>query len=217
MKPQAMAIIVALHLAAIYGLATSTVVRQAHSTLRAVLILPEIELPRLPPPPPPKPPTAQKASRAPDPLPQRAIDAPPTPNIVTSTTDQLPVPIVIQAPAPTAWPVAAVNLAPAPASPPPIKPAKIELPSSDAQYLNNPTPIYPPVSKRMNEQGNVVLRVLVSPEGVAQQIELKTSSGYERLDNAAIKAVNQWRFVPGKRNGQAEAMWFNVPINFELS
>jgi protein TonB len=42
------------------------------------------------------------------------------------------------------------------------------------------------------------------------------SSGYDRLDQAAVSTVLKWRYVPGKRGGVPEAMWFNVPINFVL-
>ena len=68
----------------------------------------------------------------------------------------------------------------------------------------------------MGEQGKVVLRVLIDAQGVPQQVELKQSSGYERLDQQALETVLRWRFVPGKRNGVPEAMWNVVPIQFVL-
>ena len=68
----------------------------------------------------------------------------------------------------------------------------------------------------MGEQGKVVLRVLIGAQGVPQQVELKQSSGYERLDQQALETVQRWRFVPGKRNGVPEAMWNVVPIQFVL-
>ncbi len=68
----------------------------------------------------------------------------------------------------------------------------------------------------MGEQGKVVLRVLIDAQGVPQQVELKQSSGYERLDQQALETVQRWRFVPGKRNGVPEAMWNVVPIQFVL-
>ena len=72
------------------------------------------------------------------------------------------------------------------------------------------------MSRRMGEQGKVVLRVLIDAQGVPQQVELKQSSGYERLDQQALETVQRWRFVPGKRNGVPEAMWNVVPIQFVL-
>ena len=92
----------------------------------------------------------------------------------------------------------------------------IQLPSSNAAYLNNPRPSYPAISRRMNEQGKVVLRVFIDESRNPQQIEINKSSGYERLDKAALDAVKRWKFVPGKRNGVPEGMWRLVPINFVL-
>ena len=90
------------------------------------------------------------------------------------------------------------------------------LPSSEAHGLNNPKPAYPRVSRRLNEQGQVVIRVFVAADGSAQQGEVKTTSGYDRLDQEALRTVLRWRFVPGQRFGTPEAMWFNVPVNFVL-
>ncbi len=95
-------------------------------------------------------------------------------------------------------------------------PAQLSLPSTDADYLNNPAPPYPRASRRMGEQGTVVLRVFINTEGRAEQAEIRTSSGYTRLDEAALETVKRWRYVPGKRAGVPEPMWFNVPIRFVL-
>lgn len=95
-------------------------------------------------------------------------------------------------------------------------PASLVLPSSDADYLNNPPPAYPRMSKRMGEQGTVIVRVLIGLQGSAEQAEIRTSSGYDRLDKAALETVQRWRYSPGKRHGTPEAMWFNVPVHFVL-
>jgi len=95
-------------------------------------------------------------------------------------------------------------------------PPSLVLPSSDADYLNNPAPVYPRMSKRMGEQGTVIVRVFIGLQGTAEQAEIRTSSGYERLDKTALETVQRWRFVPGKRHGTPEAMWFNVPVRFVL-
>ena len=68
----------------------------------------------------------------------------------------------------------------------------------------------------MGEQGTVVIRVFISTEGRAEKAEVRTSSGYARLDETALTTVQRWRFVPGQRAGVPEAMWFNVPIRFVL-
>ncbi len=93
---------------------------------------------------------------------------------------------------------------------------RIELPSSDADYLHNPKPAYPPQSRRLNEQGKVVVRVFIGADGLPQKAQVHQSSGYDRLDQAALATVLKWRYVPGRRGGTPEAMWFNVPINFVL-
>lgn len=93
----------------------------------------------------------------------------------------------------------------------------MDLPRSDADYLNNPAPAYPPVSRRLGEAGNVVVRVFIAADGSAQKGEVRASSGFERLDAAALAAALRWRYVPGKRGGTPEAMWVNVPINFALN
>jgi len=93
---------------------------------------------------------------------------------------------------------------------------KVVLPSSDADYLHNPKPPYPPLSKRLGEQGKVVVRTLIGADGVPQKAEIKQSSGFERLDQSALATALRWRYVPGKRAGVPEAMWFNVPFSFVL-
>jgi protein TonB len=101
---------------------------------------------------------------------------------------------------------------------PPAKPLApvLQLPSSNADYLNNPAPVYPAISQRLGEQGQVVVRVLIGKDGQAHQGDVHQSSGYDRLDQAALRAVLSWRFVPGQRAGVPQDMWFNVPVSFNL-
>lgn len=93
---------------------------------------------------------------------------------------------------------------------------EVVLPSQNAAYLNNPTPPYPAISRRMGEQGRVVVRVLIDDNGMPQQAQLESSSGHARLDQAAVSAVLSWRFVPGRKGGKPQTMWFSVPITFDL-
>lgn len=90
------------------------------------------------------------------------------------------------------------------------------MPSSDAAYLNNPKPAYPNMSRRLGEQGRVMLRVYVGTDGLPKEAQIHKSSGYERLDHAAETAVMRWRFSPGTRNGAVEPMWVIIPINFVM-
>ncbi|HJV88951.1 MAG TPA: energy transducer TonB [Holophagaceae bacterium] len=92
----------------------------------------------------------------------------------------------------------------------------IQGPRFDAAYLQNPPPDYPSLSRRLGEEGRVILRVLVSPEGRAEQVELRQSSGHARLDQAALGTVRRWRFVPARRGSDSLAAWVLVPLTFTL-
>lgn len=103
-----------------------------------------------------------------------------------------------------------------PAPPAPAATAPVIPPNFVAAYLDNPAPQYPHLSRRLRESGTVLLHVRVSPEGRSAQVEVNKSSGYDRLDQAAIEAVRKWRFVPAKQGEQAVSAWVIVPINFQL-
>lgn len=90
-------------------------------------------------------------------------------------------------------------------------------PRFDADYLNNPKPHYPPLSRRLREEGVVMLRVYVLPSGLPDAVELKRSSGSVRLDEVALSTVRQWRFVPARSGDVAVAAWVLVPIAFSLA
>jgi protein TonB len=77
-------------------------------------------------------------------------------------------------------------------------------------------PEYPPLSNRMNEQGKVVLRVELGEDGRVANTEVKTSSGYRRLDDAALNAVMAWRCKPAVRNGVAVRAVALQPFKFTL-
>jgi protein TonB len=85
----------------------------------------------------------------------------------------------------------------------------------DADYLHNPAPAYPAQSRRLKEEGTVLLLVRVSVEGTPLSVEVRNSSGFERLDEAGLQAVRQWRFVPAKRGGENVAASVLVPIQFK--
>ncbi|WP_310451904.1 energy transducer TonB [Sulfuritalea sp.] len=147
----------------------------------------------------------------PPPQPKRNLP-PPSPQLLASTTpSEAPAAFAVppqppQPPSPV--PAAPINIAPAPVA---ITAARF-----DADYLDNPKPVYPLVARRLGEQGKVLLRVYVSAAGLAEKVELKTGSGFARLDQAATDAVSRWRFVPARRGDQAFAAWVQVPITFQL-
>jgi protein TonB len=86
----------------------------------------------------------------------------------------------------------------------------------DADYLNNPAPTYPQLSRRMREEGKVLLRVVVSADGTPRLVEISQGSGSERLDKAARSAVERWRFVPARQGERAIEAAVLVPIIFKL-
>jgi protein TonB len=83
--------------------------------------------------------------------------------------------------------------------------------------LNNPAPAYPAASRRFGEQGRVLLDVYIQPDGRVGEIRLKQSSGYPRLDEAALDAVRRWRYVPAHRGDEPIAYWYVQPISFSLN
>ncbi|MBS1160010.1 MAG: outer rane transport energization protein TonB [Proteobacteria bacterium] len=128
------------------------------------------------------------------------------PSIDTSSSKQAVVSAPPAAP-PESQPTASTN---APAAEP-VSSARF-----DADYLKNPAPAYPPLARRMGEEGKVILRVSVQPQGTADSVEIRTSSGSPRLDEAAQKTVRNWKFIPAKRGDVAVQSWVLVPIIFKL-
>ena len=206
--------VVLLHIGFIWALQSGLLMRAVEIVVPVAVLSQFIEppVPKITPEPPapkPEPAPVKKTvaiPMAPAPQPLAIADPTPSPNApVGVTTPQPPL-------APITAPVAAAPTAPAAAA----APATVQLPSSDADYLQNPRPPYPPLSKRLNEQGKTTVRVLIGIDGLPQRSEITKSSGFERLDQAAMTTVMRWRYVPGKRGGVPEAMWFNVPINWVL-
>lgn len=117
------------------------------------------------------------------------------------------VPVVTQASPPSAEPAPAS----APAAPTTVTQARF-----DADYLQNQAPAYPALSRRIGEEGKVVLRVFVEPNGRPSQIQINAGSGSLRLDQAAQEAVWRWEFVPARRGNETVGAWVLVPIVFIL-
>ena len=99
---------------------------------------------------------------------------------------------------------------------PPVNTVETNTPIFDADYLHNPPPIYPTLSKRAREVGKVVLKVYVEPSGIAGSVEIQEGSGFERLDKSALLAVRRWKFVPAKQGANAIGTWVLVPIVFNM-
>lgn len=134
--------------------------------------------------------------------------SPPEPAPVPAFTPPTPTPLaVVAVPAPVPEP--APVLAPAPA-PPTI------IPASAVQYLEAPVLDYPRLARRKGEAGRVMVRVYIDTAGLPRNVQVSTTSGHVRLDDAAVAAVQKARFRPYTQNGQPTAGWASIPINFEL-
>ncbi|MEE7625754.1 energy transducer TonB, partial [Methylobacter sp. Wu8] len=115
---------------------------------------------------------------------------------------------------------------PAPSSAPPVaasaapsKPAATPFTEANfnANYGSNPKPKYPRIATSRGWEGTVRLLVRVSAEGDSEEITVQTSSGHDVLDEAAIEAVEKWKFIPAKRGDTAVSSSVIVPINFVLN
>lgn len=85
------------------------------------------------------------------------------------------------------------------------------------EYLREPSPRYPPQSRKLREQGLVVLRVVIDERGVACDIDIESSSGYTRLDHAAKDAVSRAAFRPYIEDGTPRRALVLIPIEFALN
>ena len=132
-----------------------------------------------------------------------------TPSEQTITTQPLPEAAVVEAP--IIYPPLPEPVVEAPPPPPPLP--KI---ISGVEYLKAPKPEYPPLSKRMGEEGRVTLRVLVNEKGNSDQVNVQQTSGSSRLDDEARQAILRSQFKPHIEDGKAIAVYTIVPITFHL-
>jgi protein TonB len=189
----------ALHAAAVAALLSYEPARSAILAAAPIMVdwiaAPKVE----PTPEPPQPPKPKPVHKKPPPV--------ETPKVITAPVET-PSPIV--APAPPPPPPEPVALAPAPT------PIAVAPPIFNADYLQNPKPVYPKLSAKLHEEGLVTLRVLVNSNGSADEVRLQTSSGSARLDEAARATVRSWKFVPARRGNEPVPAWVLIPISFKL-
>lgn len=106
-------------------------------------------------------------------------------------------------------PAVATRSAAVDATPLPVREAR-------PRYRENSPPRYPVAARRFGQQGTVLLDVLVDKTGRVNDLRVHKSSGYGRLDEAALKSVRDWLFEPGRRDGQEVEMWVQVPVRFQI-
>jgi periplasmic protein TonB len=189
-------LVVLLHVAVIYALVTA-LAHRAVEVVRAPIetkIIDEVKEQR--PEPPPPPPDLAPPPPAFVPLPEIRIETPPPPSpkstAITVVTPEMPV-------APPPPPVAALRV----------------MPKLDAQRSHEPE--YPPTSRRLGEQGSLIMQVLIDADGRVVDSKLLQSSGFERLDQAALEDVKRdYRFIPGTVDGKPAEMWYTFRFSWKL-
>lgn len=177
---------------------------------------PEPEEPKPVPEPKPKPePQPKKVVEKPKPtpLPEPVVEAPPSEKAISQEEaveqeEEAAPPQPQPPPQQASTPSAEENKsAGAPVTPP----------REDANLVNNPRPAYPSMSRRLREQGTVVLEVLILADGSVGDVKINQSSGFKRLDDTAVKAVRKWRYAPARRGDEAIDYWYLQPLEFALN
>ena len=78
-------------------------------------------------------------------------------------------------------------------------------------------PHYPYSARRRGIEGTVVLKVLVTEQGLVEVVQVERSAGHADLDQSAVEAVRRWRFQPARRHGgEPVAMWVLIPVQYKL-
>ncbi|MDQ1815827.1 energy transducer TonB [Massilia sp. CCM 9210] len=203
------AAVVAIHAVLFYLISSGLLHRMVDVAIpRAVMVT------FVAPPPPPKPatPAAPKTVSVAKVRPPPPVIVPPTPVVqvaVQNTITASPP----SAPAVSEAPAAPVAVA-APPAPPAPGPKTI---TSGVEYIQPPQPVYPTMSKRMGEQGKVVLLILVNEKGMPDQVKVQSSSGSSRLDEAGRQAALRAVFKPHVEDGRPVPVYVIVPLTFQLA
>lgn len=204
-----MALVVSFHAAIFYGLWTAVLIaspREATTLFVNFLA-------------PPDAPKAPEPKRLPEvKIKPRPVKLPPTRQLVAQLVPNVPaapeLPQVPIPPEPIQAPV--MPAVPAPASAP-IPAGPIALSSElSVTCPQRQAPSYPGISRRLGEAGAVVLRVELSETGQVAIAMVHTSSGFHRLDEAALAAVRSWHCTPPTRNGQSVRATALQPFNFVI-
>jgi protein TonB len=195
-----------VHVGAVWALLQPEPVRRAVGELLPITvdwIAPPAPA-ELPPPPPKAMPKVQPKPvivSEPVPAPAEPVFVAPPPPLPVEPTPVVPEPVVA---------------APAPPPPPPAPPAPRTIAITAVEYLSPPVLTYPGASRRLQEQGQVNVRVLVDARGLPQQMYVIRSSGFARLDEAALATVRATRFKPYTEDGTPLPFWVVMPLVFEL-
>jgi protein TonB len=222
--------IILLHVAALYALLIGMQKPEMQPTVPreiiAMLITPQPAPTPVQQPAPPTPQPPPKVVEKPlpkvveKPAPVVKKPSPPKPAPRPEATEKsistpAPPPPVAASPAAPEPQAAAAQPAAPPAPPAPAVPAPPKT-VSGVEYIQPPQPDYPPLAKRMGEEGKVMLRVLVSDRGRPEKVDVQKSSGFARLDEAARQAAMRAMFKPHLEDGKPVAVYALIPINFSI-
>jgi len=89
--------------------------------------------------------------------------------------------------------------------------------TSKPMIVSSSKPLYPRVARESGWEGTVIVRTLITTDGVPSQVEIRKSCGHEALDLAAQEAVKTWKFQPAKDGNIPIAKWVDIPIKFDLN
>jgi protein TonB len=103
---------------------------------------------------------------------------------------------------------------PPPPSPLPQQPVHLHSGIEPPRKIANVEPVYPPLARAARQQGVVILETVIDAEGVVETV--RVLRGYPLLDQAAVDAVQRWRFTPARLNGQPVPVVMTVTVNFFL-
>ena len=127
--------------------------------------------------------------------------------VVDTPMPQVEIPAEIEAPATDAPPSETA----------PVATVASGAPAQDLKVTKRSEPVYPAASRRAGEEGTVRLRILVDERGMPREVQLAQSSGFDRLDQAAMDAVRKWRFAAATNGSQPVTAWTNVAVTFRLT
>ena len=198
----AIAIVVVAHALLLFALVKFDVIPVGKPKPKPLVV----ELLRVPPPPP---------AAAPPPKPEVALPKEVTPVVVApAPLVQTLAPVPVIATAPKAPPPQAVVVGPPAAPAGPVGPVSVE--DLSEKMISATPPKIPVESRRRKEQGTVFLSVLIGTDGSVQDISVWRSSGFARLDKAALDAVRRWRWSPQVRDGTAVMVRGIVDVHFAV-
>ena len=191
--------IIVLHVAFLYALKQGLV-------RGAINLVQDFSIMDLPPPPPPpedldEPPPPPPVDMPPPVVPPPLIDLPAFEGPTTAITAR----VVEQAPR-TQTQAAPRQVA--------ITPPRIKARGDRIAAAINAC--YPSASRRLSEEGRVMLTITIDATGKAGAMSVSQSSGFERLDGAAECVIRRLPFDPGKRDGQPVEAQATLPIVFKL-